>query len=298
MLARDFETFSSLVKAETGLAISPDKAYLLEARLAPVALKWNFSTIEQLAEALRNRQNAAQVRDVAEAMTINESQFFRDAKPFDLLRDKILPALLAARAVKRRLRIWSAACSSGQEAYSIAILLQECGNLAGWTIDIVGTDISTEMVERARAGIYTSFEIQRGMPAKLLVKHFARVGEKWQIAESVRHTVQFKRQNLLHDLTPLGTYDIVFCRNVLIYFDLATKAKVLAALHRQMPEDGYLVLGAAETVIGVTNMFAQSPGLPGVYVPSNPNAGPAAASVNCQARARAFTITTLRESNM
>ena len=273
MLARDFETFSSLVKTESGLTMTPEKAYLLESRLAPVALKWKLSGVEQLAEALRSRHDAAQIRDVTEAMTINESQFFRDTKPFDLLRDKMLPALLAARGAKRRLRIWSAACSSGQEAYSIAILLQETAALNGWAIEIVGTDISTDMVERARAGVYRSFEIQRGMPAKLLVKHFGRAGDKWQITEPIRRAVQFRRHNLLHDAMALGTFDLVFCRNVLIYFDIPTKAKLLAAVHRQMPADGYLVLGAAETVLGVTEMFYQSPGLPGIYVPSAPVSG-------------------------
>jgi len=204
MLARDFETFSSLVKTESGLTMTPEKAYLLESRLAPVALKWKLSGVEQLAEALRSRHDAAQIRDVTEAMTINESQFFRDTKPFDLLRDKMLPALLAARGAKRRLRIWSAACSSGQEAYSIAILLQETAALNGWAIEIVGTDISTDMVERAKAGVYSSFEIQRGMPAKLLVKHFGRAGDKWQITEPIRRAVQFRRHNLLHDGMALG----------------------------------------------------------------------------------------------
>jgi chemotaxis protein methyltransferase CheR len=273
MLARDFETFSSLVKTESGLTVTPEKAYLLESRLAPVALKWRLSGVEQLAEALRSRHDAAQIRDVTEAMTINESQFFRDTKPFDLLSDKMLPALLAARSAKRRLRIWSAACSSGQEAYSIAILLKETAALNGWAIEIVGTDISTDMVERAKAGVYSSFEIQRGMPAKLLVKYFGRAGDKWQITEPIRRAVQFRRHNLLHDAMALGTFDLVFCRNVLIYFDIPTKAKVLAAVHRQMPADGYLVLGAAETVLGVTEMFNQSPGLPGIYVPSAPVSG-------------------------
>ena len=273
MLARDFETFSSLVKTESGLTMTPEKAYLLESRLAPVALKWKLSGVEQLAEALRSRHDAAQIRDVTEAMTINESQFFRDTKPFDLLSDKMLPALLAARSAKRRLRIWSAACSSGQEAYSIAILLKETAALNGWAIEIVGTDISTDMVERAKAGVYSSFEIQRGMPAKLLVKYFGRAGDKWQITEPIRRAVQFRRHNLLHDAMALGTFDLVFCRNVLIYFDIPTKAKVLAAVHRQMPADGYLVLGAAETVLGVTEMFNQSPGLPGIYVPSAPVSG-------------------------
>jgi chemotaxis protein methyltransferase CheR len=270
ILPADFETFSRLVKSESGLSMTPDKAYLLDARLRPVAQKWNLSDLGQLAEALRSQRNAAQIRDVTEAMTVNESFFFRDAKPFDQLRDHLLPTLLTARASTRKLRIWSAAASSGQEAYSIAMLLQECGAASGWTIEIIGTDISTEILERAKAGIYSSFEVQRGLPAKLLVKYFTRQGDRWQIADSLRSKVQFIRQNLLQDLSRLGMFDIVFCRNVLIYFDLETKGKVLAAIRRQMPADGYLFLGAAETVLGVSDCFTSPPSLPGVFVPDKP----------------------------
>ena len=251
------------------MAMTMDKAYLFESRLRPVAQKWNLTSIEDLAAALRTQRNAAQIRDVTEAMTVNESFFFRDAKPFDQLRDQLLPALVAARAGTRRVRIWSAAASSGQEAYSIAMLLQESGHaMNGWTLETVGTDLSTEILERAKAGSYTSFEVQRGMPARFLAKYFTRGGDKWQIAESLRRSVRFVRHNLLSDLSPLGMFDIVFCRNVLIYFDLATKAKVLAAIRRQMPADGYLILGAAETVLGVSDSFTSSPNLPGVYMPA------------------------------
>jgi chemotaxis protein methyltransferase CheR len=271
MLARDFETLASLVRAESGLAMTPDKAYLLESRLAPVVMKWKLGGVDQLAAALRNGQDPAQIRDVVEAMTINESQFFRDSKPFELFGGKMLPALIAQRAPWRRLRIWSAACSSGQEAYSIAIVLQEHGNLDGWQIEILGTDISTEMVERAQAGLYTTFEVQRGVPPRILAKYFTRVADKWQIAEPLRRAVHFRRHNLLHDLRPLGIFDIVFCRNVLIYFELAMKVRVLAAIRGQVAADGYLVLGGAETVLGVTEIFAQSPGLPGIYAPATYN---------------------------
>jgi chemotaxis protein methyltransferase CheR len=275
MLPADFETFSRLIKAESGLSMTPDKAYLLDARLRPVARKWNLSDLGELAEALRSQRNAAQIRDVAEAMTVNESFFFRDAKPFDQFRDRLLPMLLAARASTRKLRIWSAAASSGQEAYSVAMLLQESGATSDWTIDIVGTDISTKILERAKAGTYSSFEVQRGLPAELLVKYFTRQGDRWQIADSLRHAVQFVRQNLLHDFSRLGMFDIVFCRNVLIYFDLKTKEKVLAAIRRQMPADGYLFLGAAETVLGVSDCFTSLPSLPGVFVPNRFRSGPA-----------------------
>ncbi len=274
MLLRDFETLSSLVKTESGLTLTPEKAYLLESRLLPVANKYRFASLDQLIESLRAHRNAAQIRDVAEAMTINESFFFRDVKPFNLLRDRLLPALRAARARSRRLRVWSAACASGQEAYSIAMQLDECGAYAdGWSIDIIGTDLSGEMVERASAGIYTGFEVQRGLPARLFVKHFTQVGDKWQITEALRRKVRFTQHNLMHDPGRLGTFDLVFCRNVLIYFDLPTKAKVLAALRQRMPADSYLFLGGAETVMGINDIFTTTPDLPGVYVPSQAAAG-------------------------
>jgi chemotaxis protein methyltransferase CheR len=264
---------AGLVRSESGLAMTPDKAYLFESRLRPVAQKWKLSSLEQLAEALRSQRNAEQVRDVTEAMTVNESFFFRDTKPFDQLRDNLLPPLLNSRLPARKLRIWSAAASSGQEAYSIAMLLHEQGVIAGgWTVEIVGTDLSTEIIGRARSGIYTSFEVQRGLPARMLAKYFTRQGDKWQIAEPLRRSVHFTRQNLLHDLALLGTFDIVFCRNVLIYFDIPTKGRVLSAIRRQMRPDGYLILGAAETVLGVSDNFVSSAGLSGVFVPAKPHA--------------------------
>jgi chemotaxis protein methyltransferase CheR len=272
MLPADFETFSRLVKTESGLAMTPDKAYLFESRLRPIAHKWKLASIEQLAEALRSQRNVAQVRDVTEAMTVNESFFFRDTKPFDQLRDHLLPTLLTTRSTGRRLRIWSAAASSGQEAYSIAMLLHEHGVISnGWTFEIVGTDLSTEIIERARSGVYTSFEVQRGLPTRFLAKYFTRDGDKWKIAEPLRRSVNFIRHNLLHDHASLGMFDVVFCRNVLIYFDIATKGKVLAAIRRQMPADGYLFLGAAETVLGVSDNFISTPGLAGIFVPTKPH---------------------------
>jgi chemotaxis protein methyltransferase CheR len=270
MRPQDFETLSKLLRQQSGLVLTPDKAYLLESRLTPIARKWKLAGIEQLADALRLKADPQQIRDVTEAMTVNESFFFRDTKPFDMFRDIMLPAMIKARAARRTLRIWSAAASSGQEAYSLSMLLKERGpELDGWSIEIVGTDLSTEMVERCRAGIYTSFEVQRGMPVKFLVKYFERAGDKWQIAESIRKMVQFRRHNLLHDISGLGVFDIVFCRNVLIYFDVETKSKVLGAIRKQMPADGYLTLGAAETVMGITDAFVPAPGSPGLYLPAD-----------------------------
>ena len=268
MRPQDFDTLSTMLKRQSGLVLTMDKAYLLESRLTPVARKWNLAGVAELAEALRLRNDPVQLRDVTEAMTVNETFFFRDKRPFDLFEQIMLPAMIKARTTKRALRIWSAAASSGQEAYSLAMLIKERGpELAGWTIDIVGTDLSSEMVERAQTGVYTSFEVQRGMPVKLLVKYFTRSGDKWQIAPMIRSGVQFRRHNLLHDFTLLGHFDIVFCRNVLIYFDVETKGKILQAIRKQMPADGYMVLGAAETVMGITDTFAPVVGSPGLYRP-------------------------------
>jgi chemotaxis protein methyltransferase CheR len=199
-------------------------------------------------------------------MTTNESLFFRDMAPFDLFRDVLLPRYLAARAATRRLRIWCAAASTGQEPYSLAILLNEAApRLAGWHVEIVATDISTEVLEKARAGLYTQFEVQRGLPIQMLLKYFTQVGDQWQIAPQIRAMVDYRPLNLIKDFGPLGTFDIVYCRNVLIYFDSATKADVLKRMANVLPPDGSLLLGAAETVIGLTDAFAPEPGHRGLY---------------------------------
>ncbi|MBI1207930.1 MAG: methyltransferase domain-containing protein [Azospirillum sp.] len=271
MRVEDFDLFSTLVKQRSGLVLTKDKAYLLESRLMPVARKWQMKGLDELAQAMRGRRDEAMARDITEAMTTNESSFFRDQKPFDLFRQLVLPSLTEARAAKRSLRVWSAACSSGQEAYSLAMLLAEEGpKLAGWKFDIVGTDISAEMVERARAGLYTQFEVQRGLPITLLVKHFKQSGDKWQLSPQLRQMASFREFNLLGDLSGLGQFDVVFCRNVLIYFDQPTKARVLDQIARLMPADGVLFLGGAETVLGITDRFKPMDGQRGLYVINKP----------------------------
>jgi chemotaxis protein methyltransferase CheR len=266
MRVEDFDMFSTLLKQRSGLVLTRDKAYLLESRLMPVARKWNMKGLEELATTVRTRKDEALLRDITEAMTTNESSFFRDQKPFDQFRQLVLPRLMEARAAKRSLRIWSAACSSGQEGYSLSMILnEEAAKLSGWRVEIVGTDISAEMVERAKSGIYTQFEVQRGLPITMLVKHFKQNGDKWQISQQLRQMVSFREWNLLGDLSPLGQFDIVFCRNVLIYFDQPTKAKVLEAIGRQMPQDGVLYLGGAETVLGITERFKPVEGQRGLY---------------------------------
>lgn len=263
--ADDFDFIAKLIYERSGLVLTAEKSYLLESRLLPVARKHGLKGLDDLARGLRGRL-APLTADVVEAMTTNESLFFRDTKPFDQFRRVVLSRLLEARAAKRSLRIWSAACSSGQEAYSLAMLLvEEQAKLAGWKIEILGTDLSTQMVERARAGIYSQFEVQRGLPVQLLVKHFKQDGDKWQIEPKIRAMASFREFNLLQDMAPLGTFDVIFCRNVLIYFDQPTKTRVLEQVARRLPADGVLFLGGAETVLGVTDRFEPLPGERGVY---------------------------------
>ena len=266
MNVTDFEIIAQLLKERSGLALNKEKAYLLESRLNPVARKWNFSGFDELAQAIRNRGEEALLVDVTEAMTTNESFFFRDQKPFDQFNDMVLPHLLEARAAKRSFRIWSAACSSGQEPYTLAMLLKEhADKLAGWRVEIVATDLSNEILDKAKEGLYSQFEVQRGLPIAHLVKYFVQVGDRWQIEDSLRKMIKFQPFNLLGDLSSLGKFDVVFCRNVLIYFDTPTKTKVLNGIADLLPADGFLYLGGAETVLGTTDRFEIMQGQRGIY---------------------------------
>lgn len=265
MRPEDFDFIAKMLKDRSGLVISRDKAYLLESRLTPVARKRGLNSLDDLVAGLRTAGEEL-LREVTEAMTTNESFFFRDIKPFDQFRAMVLPQLLAARPQKKAFRIWSAASSSGQEAYSLAMILKEEGaKVAGWKVEIVGTDISTEMLDKARAGLYSQFEVQRGLPIQYLVKYFKKTNEMWQIDASIRAMVQFREYNLLHDLRALGQFDVVFCRNVLIYFDQPTKTRVLENIAKIMPEDGLLYLGGAETVLGISERFKPVPEQRGIY---------------------------------
>ena len=265
MKPEDFDYVSKLVKERSGLVLTKDKAYLLESRLMPLARKRGMKGLDELVAAMRRKDDTL-IRDVVEAMTTNESFFFRDQKPFDVFREVVLPHMLESRKDKKSFRIWCAACSSGQEPYSLAMILKEhAAKLSGWKIDIVGTDISREILEKAKAGLYSQFEVQRGLPAQLLVKYFQKKDEMWQIDSALRSMVQFKEHNLLEGLRGLGSFDVVFCRNVLIYFDQETKKKVLGDISQIMPNDGFLYLGGAETVLGVSDKFKPIQGQRGVY---------------------------------
>lgn len=252
----DFELLCGIVKSRSGLTLSPDKAYLLENRLMAVSRKWGMNDIDGLAAAVRGGPNEELLREITEAMTTNETLFFRDQTPFEQLEKIVLPRLLQSRRDTREIRIWSAACSSGQEPYSIAMLLKGMGGiLADWRIEILATDISRTMLDKARAGLYTQFEVQRGLPIAMLMKHFRQAGDKWEIDPTIRGMVEYREFNLLNDPTPLGKFDVVFCRNVLIYLDQPTKTRVLENIWKLMPNDGVLYMGGAETVMGVTEKF-------------------------------------------
>jgi chemotaxis protein methyltransferase CheR len=266
MTPQDYEYLRRLLKARSGLVLSSEKHYLVESRLLPVARRHGLFNLTGLVAKLRGPDAEPLVVEVVEAMTTNESFFFRDKLPFEHFRDTIMPALLSARAASRRIRIWCAAAATGQEPYSLAIALKEMGkDLRGWRIEIVATDLSTEVLEKAKSGIYSQFEVQRGLPALMLIKYFSQVGETWQIAPEIRGMVKFLPLNLLNDFAHLGRFDLVLCRNVLIYFDQATKVGVLERIAALTERDGYLVLGGAETVVGLTNRFKPMPNKRGVY---------------------------------
>lgn len=266
MKVEDFEFLSTLIKQRSGLVLTQEKSYLLESRLMPVARKRGLKGLDELVQELRSRREEELTQDVTEAMTTNESFFFRDVKPFDLFRDQVMPELLKSRADKKTFRVWCAAASSGQEPYSLAItLLEQAQLLAGWRTEILGTDISREILEKAKSGLYSQFEVQRGLPIQMLLKYFEKKDDMWQASSALRTMVQYKELNLLNDFQNIGKFDVVFCRNVLIYFDQDTKARVLEQISRLMPPDGILFLGGAETVLGITEKFKPVPGLRGVY---------------------------------
>jgi len=273
MNVADFELIAELLKERSGLALNRGKAYLLETRLNPVARKWNFSGIEELAQAIQNSNDEALLVDVTEAMMTNESFFFRDREPFDQFTSIVLPHLLEARAATRSFRIWSAACSSGQEPYSLAMLLKErADKLAGWNVEIVATDLSNEILDKAKEGLYSRFEVQRGLPISLLVKNFVQIGDRWQIDDSLRKMVKFQQFNLLENIGSLGRFDVVFCRNVLNDLDMAAKTRVLDGMADMLMPDGLLYLGAAETVPGETDRFQIIQGQRGIYSLDVPDA--------------------------
>lgn len=266
MTPQDFDFLRMMLKERSGLMLSDDKLYLIESRLDPVAKNNSFETLDDLISALRSVNSENLKMQITEAMTTNESFFFRDKVPFENFEQFMLPYMLQEREYKKQIRIWSAAASTGQEPYSLAIQLKELASqLINWRTEIIATDLSSEVLEKAISGFYSQFEVQRGLPVNMLVKYFKQVGSLWQIDSAIRSMVNFKSYNLLDDFSSLGKFDIVFCRNVLIYFDQTTKKDVLNRIADQMQDDAFLVLGAAETIVGVTDAFKPVEGRRGVF---------------------------------
>jgi chemotaxis protein methyltransferase CheR len=269
MTPGNYQYLCNFLQRRAGLVLSADKTYLAESRLSPVARRLGLSSLDAMAEALKGGTAPTLELAVVEAMVTNETSFFRDKVPFQQLRSTVIPALIASRATQQRINIWCAAASTGQEPYSIAMLLKEFENeLRGWRIDILGTDIAPGVLEKAKSGVYSQFEIQRGLPIKELIRHFTQEDETWRISGDLRGMVRFREFNLLDDFIGLGHFDIVFCRNVLMYFDRETKADILDRVAHTLTPDGYLVLGAAETIIGLTESLAPVPEERGLFAPA------------------------------
>ncbi|MET4390928.1 chemotaxis protein methyltransferase CheR [Bradyrhizobium sp. F1.4.3] len=290
MTPTEYEYLRKFLRDHSGLDLSADKQYLIESRLMPLARKAGLSGIGELVQKLQGGSSAL-VTNVVEAMTTNETFFFRDKVPFDHFRDTIMPEVIKARAGRRSVRIWCAAGSTGQEPYSLAMSLKEMGAaLTGWRVEIIATDLSQEVLEKAKAGIYSQFEVQRGLPIQMLMKYFKQTGEVWQINPELRAMIQHRQLNLLHDFAQLGTFDVIFCRNVLIYFDQDTKINIFNRLARQIEGDGFLVLGAAETVVGLTDTFRPIAERRGLYKPNDPRAAAAKPAVGGAAPPRMAVV--------
>ncbi len=250
----DFDALRRFLSRSSGLSLDADKSYLAESRLAPTIERAGVADLGGLMRRLNSGADPELSQEIVDAMMTNETFFFRDRVPFDNFRKTALPQLLEARRNVRRIRIWCCACSSGQEPYSLAMILdEEAQRLTGWSVEILATDLSRSVLAGAREGLYSQFEVQRGLPISHLLRHFRQEGDRWRISEHLRSRVRFEEINLMSDFQGLGRFDVIFCRNVLIYFDVATKKNVLDRLARVLTPDGYFVMGAAETVVGLTD---------------------------------------------
>jgi chemotaxis protein methyltransferase CheR len=263
----DFTLLAELLKKRSGMALTEDKIYLLESRLLPVAKQAGLSSVSDLCAHIRGNEDEQLLVEITEAMTVNESSFFRDIKPYELFRQKLLPEVMRAQEGRKSLRIWSAACSTGQEPYSLAICLkEEAAKLAGWNVQITASDLAKKVVDKAQQGIYSQFEVQRGVPIQTLLKYFTQQPDStWQVKDAVRDAVSFCLQNLLEPYDALGQFDIIFCRNVLIYFDDATKAEITGRMYHSLQLHGILVIGATETLIDPEGYFAPIDEFRGAY---------------------------------
>ncbi len=268
MKQEDFDFISQLLKKRSGLALTQDKIYLLESRLTPIARAHQCADLEALLKQMRLQANEKIIAEVVDAMTTNESMFFRDQKPFDQMRQFILPRFKETHSATSRMRVWSAACSNGQEPYSLAMcMLEESAKMAGYGYDIIATDISNRVLDKARSGIYTQFEIQRGLPITMMLKYFKQLPDNtWQANETLRSMASFREANLLQPFTALGKFDLILCRNVLIYFDEPTKRDILERMAQILNPGGFLMLGSTESTMGITTKFRQLDDQRGLHV--------------------------------
>lgn len=251
-----FSYFRELVLARSAIVLEPGKEYLLEARLATIVRKQNEASLDTLATTLSKTSYGPIHREVVEAMTTNETSFFRDIHPFDTLRNVVMPELIERKKHTKQLNFWCAAASTGQEPYSVAILLREhFPVLKDWKINFLATDLSSAVLAKAQSGLFSQLEVNRGLPAPLLVKYFTKVGMNWQVRDDIRTLVQFKELNLIERWPVMPIVDIVFMRNVLIYFDVKTKKTILKNTRAIMSPDGYLLLGSAETTMAIDEEF-------------------------------------------
>jgi chemotaxis protein methyltransferase CheR len=266
MSSASFSQLAEFLQTRSGLVLTPDKMYLVETRLGPLMKREGLPDLSALVSRVKAALTSPIADEVVELMTTNETLFFRDGKPFEHLKEKVWPRMAATRGPSGTIRVWSAACSTGQEAYSVAMsALDNAAVLGGCRVEILGTDIARDVLKRAEQGRYSQFEVQRGLPIAMLMRYFRKEGADWQIKDPIRAMVRWREWNLLQSPEPLGRFDVVFLRNVLIYFDHATKARVLDQVASVLSPDGVLYLGGAETVLGVSTRFTPLDGVRSAY---------------------------------
>jgi len=270
MIEEDFVYLAEVLRRRSGVVLTEKKSHLVESRLVPVMRRFGFREVGSLLKELRHGHEAL-VQAVIEAMTTNDSAFFRDRKTFDEFRDIVLPALLVARAESKHLNIWCAACAAGQEPYTVAMIVDDFNLLAGgWTINLIATDINTQMINRGQEGLYSQFEVQRGLPIRRLVGNFTQEGTNWRISDNLRRMVTFRAFNLLDSFGWLPDLDVVFCRNVLMYFEQKTRASVLDRIGEVLAPDGALLVGPAEQLSGLATNYVAADNAPGLYYKFRP----------------------------
>lgn len=269
-----FDDLARLLGERIGMAIDPRRRTSIEARLSGLMTDCGFSDPEDFVRRLRSGLDPALMNRTVDAMVTCETLFFRDRAPFEAMRGIVLPRLKERRRDFRNLRFWSAACATGQEPYSIAMVMDDMAReFGGWRVDIVASDVSQSALAAARAGVYSQFEVQRGLPTPMLLRYFRKDPGGWRVAEHLRAAIDFRHVNLVSDFSALGHFDVVLCRNVLMYMDVERRRDILRRISAQLAPDGYLMLGATETIVGLTDDFVAAPGFAGLFTHKPQNRG-------------------------